>query len=517
MAKVMLVEDDNNLRQIYEDRLAAEGYTVITAPDGEAALALAVKERPDLIIADIMMPKVSGFDMLDILRSTPETRDTKIIMMTALSQAEDKTRAEKLGADKYLVKSQVTLEDVVKVAADMLNEQKAGTDAAVASMTNAPTPPQPTDSTAPAATPGVQPVQAPIEPVAPPPEPSSPAPSPEPPVTPEPTSAPAPDPTPVSEPAVTPAPAQDTTSDDTPTVTDAPAPSTVPVVEPPKATPTEDTTVTDTDSKPTVTSIPITTPDEPEDKVDDAPVSAPVPALEEKPFSPEPSKGENVISPDVASTEQHDEEVADAQSEPEATEKKAVEKEIEEDVVADNPTLTTSAEPEEPTKPEEPSATDMPTPVEPGSTEPVKDGTTDDTSKSATDETNDSAQKMAHAFGDLVKSTESDSTTEAPENKPATTDETKPAKPSTGYIAADDSSDDKPTLSMTHERKIEPTSDVQSNAPDIHELLAKEMDTSDPTPPPINAVIQPGGGSITGASSSSEQAPAQDDPNKIAL
>ncbi len=117
----MLVEDDNNLREIYEARLLAEGYEIVAAKDGEEALALAVKERPDLIISDVMMPKISGFDMLDILRSTAETKNTKVIMMTALSQAEDKARADKLGADRYLVKSQVTLEDVAKVASDVLN------------------------------------------------------------------------------------------------------------------------------------------------------------------------------------------------------------------------------------------------------------------------------------------------------------------------------------------------------------------------------------------------------------
>ena len=120
MSKIMLVEDDNNLREIYEARLLAEGYEIVSAHDGEEALALAVKEKPDLIISDVMMPKISGFDMLDILRSTPETRDTKVIMMTALSQAEDKERADKLGADRYLVKSQVTLEDVAKIAREVL-------------------------------------------------------------------------------------------------------------------------------------------------------------------------------------------------------------------------------------------------------------------------------------------------------------------------------------------------------------------------------------------------------------
>ena len=129
MAKVMLVEDDNNLREIYEARLLAEGYDIVSAQDGEEALALAVKEKPDLIIADIMMPKISGFDMLDILRSTPETKDTRVVMMTALSQAEDKERANKLGADRYLVKSQVTLEDVARVAREVLEGKPAGSNA----------------------------------------------------------------------------------------------------------------------------------------------------------------------------------------------------------------------------------------------------------------------------------------------------------------------------------------------------------------------------------------------------
>jgi CheY-like chemotaxis protein len=120
MAKIMLVEDDNNLREIYGARLQAEGYEVVSAKDGEEALSLAVKEKPNLIIADIMMPKISGFDMLDILHNTPETKDTKIIMMSALSQTEDKEHANKLGADRYLVKSQVTLEDVVRVVKEVL-------------------------------------------------------------------------------------------------------------------------------------------------------------------------------------------------------------------------------------------------------------------------------------------------------------------------------------------------------------------------------------------------------------
>lgn len=120
MAKILLVEDDTNLREIYSARFVAENYEVITAGDGEEALATAVRERPDLIVLDVMMPKISGFDVLDILRSTPETKDTKVIMMTALSQDTDKARGESLGVNQYLIKSQVTLEDVVNAVKSQL-------------------------------------------------------------------------------------------------------------------------------------------------------------------------------------------------------------------------------------------------------------------------------------------------------------------------------------------------------------------------------------------------------------
>lgn len=123
MSKIMLVEDDNSLREIYSIRLTAEGYTIVSAGDGEEALAVAVRERPDLVISDVMMPKISGFDMLDILRSTPETKDIKVIMMTALSSEDQRVRGESLGADRYLVKSQVGIEDVVNAVHDVLGDR----------------------------------------------------------------------------------------------------------------------------------------------------------------------------------------------------------------------------------------------------------------------------------------------------------------------------------------------------------------------------------------------------------
>lgn len=142
MSKVMVVEDDASLREIYSIRITADGYDVVSAGDGEEALAVAVREKPDLILSDVMMPKISGFDMLDILRSTPETANIKVIMMTALSSDDQRARGERLGANRYLVKSQVGIEDVVNAIHEVLGDRPAVPQSAAAQPTT-PTPSQP--------------------------------------------------------------------------------------------------------------------------------------------------------------------------------------------------------------------------------------------------------------------------------------------------------------------------------------------------------------------------------------
>lgn len=112
--KILLVEDDEVLASVYRARLEMEDFEVMEVHDGEQALTAALKYRPDLMILDAMMPKISGFDVLDILRNTPETMNLQIIMLTALSQESDRERAEKLGVDEYLVKSQVMISDVIE-------------------------------------------------------------------------------------------------------------------------------------------------------------------------------------------------------------------------------------------------------------------------------------------------------------------------------------------------------------------------------------------------------------------
>ncbi|MCL2280506.1 response regulator [Candidatus Saccharibacteria bacterium] len=111
--KILLVEDDETLALVYKQRLELEGFEVEHVNNGENALDMAVKFMPELILLDVMMPKLSGFDVLDILRNTPQTRNIRIVMLTALSQPKDAERAKKLGADDFLVKSQVVIGDVV--------------------------------------------------------------------------------------------------------------------------------------------------------------------------------------------------------------------------------------------------------------------------------------------------------------------------------------------------------------------------------------------------------------------
>lgn len=182
MSKVMVVEDDASLREIYGIRITAEGYDVVSAGDGEEALAMAVREKPDLILSDVMMPKISGFDMLDILRTTPETANIKVIMMTALSAEDQRQRGERLGADRYLVKSQVGIEDVINTIHEVLGDRAA---------------PVPAEPVAPVATQPVTPEAAPAPmPTSAMPDPNMTQPSAAMPITPaEPASQPTPQPT----------------------------------------------------------------------------------------------------------------------------------------------------------------------------------------------------------------------------------------------------------------------------------------------------------------------------------
>lgn len=102
--KVLVVDDEENITQILEFSICAEGYQVVTASNGEEAIEKARKEQPNLIILDIMMPKVDGYEACRILKSNPLTKRIPIILLTAKGREIDKKLGYEVGASDYIVK-----------------------------------------------------------------------------------------------------------------------------------------------------------------------------------------------------------------------------------------------------------------------------------------------------------------------------------------------------------------------------------------------------------------------------
>lgn len=121
---VLLVDDDVNLRQMYAIRLEAAGYKVIEAGNGEEAMARAVDQKPDCILLDIMMPRVNGFDVLDILKTTKSTKGVPVVVLTALMQDDTKERVKNSGAAGFLVKAEVVPSQVVDVIEQVIQQNK---------------------------------------------------------------------------------------------------------------------------------------------------------------------------------------------------------------------------------------------------------------------------------------------------------------------------------------------------------------------------------------------------------
>jgi len=110
--RILLAEDDRILRKAGEVSLRKKGYEVIAAVDGEDALAKTRDQKPDLILLDVMMPKMHGFDVLSALKSDSSVRDIPVIMLTNLELPADVKRAADAGAHSYLVKSNMNLDEL---------------------------------------------------------------------------------------------------------------------------------------------------------------------------------------------------------------------------------------------------------------------------------------------------------------------------------------------------------------------------------------------------------------------
>ena len=122
--RVLVVDDDKTLLNMYKERLEASGYQVITAVNGEIALSKAVETLPHIILLDIMMPKENGFDVLNIVKSTPETKNIPVIILTALTQENHKQKGIADGADDYIIKSEVMPKQVVQKIEKVISEHR---------------------------------------------------------------------------------------------------------------------------------------------------------------------------------------------------------------------------------------------------------------------------------------------------------------------------------------------------------------------------------------------------------
>ena len=113
--KILIVEDDPLIARMYQKKLSQEGYEVKTVDNGESALANIVKDQPDLVLLDLMMPEMNGVETLKAIKSDDRIKDTKVVILTNLGdRPEDMTKAKDIGALEYLVKSQVSLKELTE-------------------------------------------------------------------------------------------------------------------------------------------------------------------------------------------------------------------------------------------------------------------------------------------------------------------------------------------------------------------------------------------------------------------
>ena len=112
--KILIIEDEKTLQNALSEYLKQENFDIINALDGELGVRLAVSEKPDLIILDIILPKKDGFQVLDEVKTNEKTKDIPVILLTNLESMEDIQKAFDKGATTYLVKSEYKLEDIVK-------------------------------------------------------------------------------------------------------------------------------------------------------------------------------------------------------------------------------------------------------------------------------------------------------------------------------------------------------------------------------------------------------------------
>jgi DNA-binding response OmpR family regulator len=122
MKKILFIEDESALQKTFGDILSQEGYEMVSALDGEKGVKMAKAEKPDLILLDLILPKLHGFEVLKQLKDGADTKNIPVIVLTNLEGTGDIEKAIELGATAYLVKANYTLEEVITKIKKAINE-----------------------------------------------------------------------------------------------------------------------------------------------------------------------------------------------------------------------------------------------------------------------------------------------------------------------------------------------------------------------------------------------------------
>jgi DNA-binding response OmpR family regulator len=114
MAKVLIVEDDKFLRELMSQKLTKEGYEVFSAVDGEEGVKKVKEEKPDIILLDLILPGIDGFEVLTKVKEDPSVSSIPVIILSNLGQKEDIERGMKIGAPDYLIKAHFTPSEIIE-------------------------------------------------------------------------------------------------------------------------------------------------------------------------------------------------------------------------------------------------------------------------------------------------------------------------------------------------------------------------------------------------------------------
>ncbi len=120
---ILIVEDDTFLADLYKTKFEMEGLKVLVAYEGEKGLALAKKNNPDIILLDLILPKLSGFEILKTLKADAKYREIPVVLLTNMSQKADVDKGLKLGADDYLIKAHFMPTEVIEKIKRLVGKQ----------------------------------------------------------------------------------------------------------------------------------------------------------------------------------------------------------------------------------------------------------------------------------------------------------------------------------------------------------------------------------------------------------